>query len=253
MHSRLICFTIILVFCQSLYAAGPACFNYETYEHQGGAAPGANRALVTYDHAQIAARDAAIPPLAPGAYQMGVSKRRWLGVAPTAWEHNVFVLAGGPLNYQEACLMVLERQGIGITVNFQHPNIINAIAAGFPLPVVAAFFGMGVPALTQYLNHALGGGGYRSTLLATALYRLRHNVPPNFIILAVGGNADTVLVHIHEPRRVSKNGKELSYNSIPNMAAYFSIKDIIDAPFNGLGIATPDSSTVLSANLLQLN
>jgi hypothetical protein len=247
---RSVPFFVSFIICQSLFAAGPACFNYETYEHQGPAA-GTNRALLNYDHALIALRNAAIAPLAPGAYQIQVSKRRVL--AGGLWVHALHALGGGPLNYQEAAFMTLERQlGTGIPVVFAFPAEIAAIAAGFPIPAVAAFFGWGVPVLTQYLNRSLGGGGYRNVVLAAALFRLRHNIPaPNYINIG-GFSADTVLIHIHDPNRVSKNVKDLSYNSL-NIPAYFTIKDTIDDVYNFLGIAPPHSATVLSSNFLQLN
>lgn len=200
----------------------------------------------------IVARNAAIPLLAPGAFQLGVSKARLLGGVPAGWEHALIGL-GAPLNYQEACLMAQERQNIGITVNFRHPIEIAAISAGFGIPAVAAAFGWTIPGLTTYFNRALGGGGYRPTLLATALYRFRHNPPPNFVNLLAGGRADTIMIHIHVPRRVSKNAKELSYNAILNTLGYFSIKDAINAQFNFLLLPAPDSGTILVADQLQLN
>ena len=108
----------------------------------------------------------------------------------------------------------------------------------------------GVPALQQYINRSLSGGGY-SPSLATTLFRLRHNIPPNFVFLAAGGNADSVLIHIHQQVRSSKNVKELSHNSILNIPAYVSEKDIIDNQFNLFGVAVPDSATILSADFLQ--
>ncbi|MBW8309338.1 MAG: hypothetical protein K0M45_06855 [Candidatus Paracaedibacteraceae bacterium] len=250
---RFIVSILSLIIWNELQAAGPVCLNYEIYEHQNlvPAAP-PNRALANYNHALIIIRNLAIPALAPAAFQLGVSKIRVLGAMPTAWQNGLIAL-GVALNYQEACLMAQERQNIGIDVRFQHPNEIAAIAAGFGIPAVAAAFGWTVPNLTRYLNRSLGGGGYRSTLLATALYRLRHNPPPNFINLLAGGSADTIMIHIHEPRRVSKNAKELSYNSILNTPGYFSLKDEIDGQFNFLLLPVPDSGTILVADQLQLN
>lgn len=251
MVMRCIILIFSLLMCQNLYAAGPPCFNYESSEHDGPP-PGTNRALLNYNHALTAAQNMAIPVLAPGAYQLGVSKIRLLMMA-TPWQHGVFGLAGGGLNLLEACLMVVEREGIGITVNFQHRWVIDAIIAGFPLAAIGAAFPGGPAAMMQYLNRALVGGGYRPVLLATTLYRMRHNGPPNFIGLAAGGAADTVLVHTHEPRRVSKNGKELSYNSIQNIPAYYTLKNIIDVQYFLYGQPPPHSATILSADFLQLN
>jgi hypothetical protein len=234
--------------CQNLYAAVPVCFNYETYEHPGAA--GGNRALINYTYPMIVARNAAIPPLAPGIHQLEISKSRFLGAAPTPWGHLPLNLVGGALNYQEACFMTLERQAVAITVHFQHPAIINAIAVGAPLAFVAAAIGWPVPQLIQYLNRSLGGGGYLAEL-ATTLYRFRNNAPPNFINLGLLGNADTVLIHIHQQMRVSKNAKELSHNSFANNPGYLSVKDIVDNQFAFFGAAAPDSATILSADFLQ--
>ena len=136
-------FSLLFLVSHNIHSAGPACFNYETYEHQGAAAVGANRALVNYNHQLIAATSAAIPVLAPGVTQIGISKSRFLGAAPTVWQHNLLNLGGVGLIHQEKCRMTLERQNIGITVDFQHPNEIAAVAAGVPIPAVAAFFGWG--------------------------------------------------------------------------------------------------------------
>ncbi len=250
MFIRFLYFLLSLLACQNIYAAGPACFNYETYEHQGPAA-GANNALLNYDHAMIAVRNIAIPVLAPGALQPQISLFDVVAGGP--WDHTISPNLGGGLTYQEACMMALERQGIGITVRFQHFASIQAIALGTPLPMVAMGFPGGLVGLTQYLDNALGGGGYRPTVLAVALYRLRNNLPyPNFVALPMG-LADTVLIHFHSQIRVSKNVKELSYNSILNIAGYHSIKDIIDAIYNVIGLPPPHSATVLSSDNLQLH
>ena len=248
MYVRVILVCLSFFICQNLYAAGPLCFNYETYEHQGPAA-GTNQALLNYNHALIALRNAAIPALAPGAYQLQISKSRVAAGVP--WAHAIHPIPGGPLTYQEAAFMTIERQlGTGILVVFRHPPEIAAIAAGFPIGAVAFAFGWTVPNLTRYLNRSLSGGGYRNTVLAAALFRFRHNIPlPNYINLG-GHPADEVLIHIHDPHRVSKNVKDLSYNSL-NIPAYFTIKDTIDDMYIFLGIPVPHSATVLSANSLQ--
>lgn len=248
MLTRSTVFFLTILFYQNTYAAGPVCFNYETYGHQGAAA-GANNALLNYGHAIIAARNLIIPALAPGALQPQISLFSVFAGGP--WDHTLIPNLGAGLTYQEACMMVLERQGIGIIVRFEHPASIQSVALGNPLAVAAAGFVGGVAGLTQYLDRALGGGGYRPTILAVALYRLRHTIPyPNFVALPVGV-ADTVLVHFHNQIRTSKNVKELSYNSILNIVGYHSIKDIIDAIYNVIGLAPPHSATVLSSDNLQ--
>jgi len=252
-------FILSLFVCPTLYAAGAPSFNYEVHEHHGLVAPlGLNRALVHYDYPQIVARNGVIPAVGPGAHQLGISLSMQLaGLQP--WQHSLNMLCA-PLNLQEACQMAIDRQSIGITVRFEHPLLIALVAAGFPAGAVAAF--LGIPA--GYLNQALSGGGYL-TPMATTIYRFRHNLPhPNFAILPIPAPplpaviADSVIIHIHEPRRVSKNVKELSLNSTLNpglagMPPYISIKDMIDIQIVFLGVAPPDNATILSADFLQLN
>lgn len=249
MFKKFIFAQLITLCAQNAFAMGPACFTYEAYEHQGALA-GANNALLNYTYALISARNGIIPPLAIGGLQIQVSLLNAGAAGP--WNHNIALLGGG-LTHQEACMIALERQGIGIRTRFQHPLRIQAVATGSTLLGASVGFPGGLAGFTLYLNRALGGGGYRPTVLAAALYRLRNNVPyPNFVALPVG-LADTVLIHIHNQVRVSKNAKELSYNSILNNPAYHSLKDIIDAHYNALGLPPPDSATVLSSDNLQLN
>lgn len=241
--------------CQIAYAAGAACFNYETFAHPVPPPMGANQALIDYMYGTIQARSAAIPALAVGVHQIGVSLKS--GVVPP-WNHNVFPLVGGALTLQEASLMARDRQNIGINIRFQQPNIIFLLAAGLPVPMVAAMLGIPVAAVANYANSALNRGGYL-TPLSTAIYRLRHNlIPPNFVAVPPGMIADRVILQIHIPVRASKNLKELSVNSIlapalPGMAPYVSVKDMIDVQFAVLGIPPPHSATIVSSDSLQPN
>lgn len=242
-----------LLLCHDIYAAGPACFNYEMHEHQNLAPAGLNRALVNYPHGLVVARNAVIPALGPGALQVEVSLSRQLG-AVIPWQHAPIALGAG-LNLQEGCQMAIDRQHIGITVDFQHPLLIALVAAGFPVGAAAAF--LGIP--PGYLQTALARGGYLNPL-AASIYRFRHNFPPpNFVFLMapMPANADTVMIQIHDLRRVSKNVKELSYNAILNPGLpglpYISIKDMIDGQFALLGLPVPHSGTIISADFLQLN
>lgn len=239
---------LVFFACQNLYAAGPACFNYEVYEHEvvGAAAPfPPNQALVNYDYATVHARNAVIPALAPGAYQIEVSLGQ--AAAPPAlpvWQ-NIPINLGAALTLPESCMMALGRQNIGLKVSFQNLPLIAAVAAGGPVPPGG------------YVQRALTGGGYR-TPLATTTYRLRNNIPaPNFLFMAppVAAPANFVIVHIHNSVRVSKNLKELSHNSLYNPAMgavpYVSVKSIIDDQFLMLGLAAPNSGTVVSSDCLQ--
>lgn len=256
MFVRFVLITLSFLSFQIVYAAGTACFNYEAFAHPAPPPVGANQALVDYVYGAIQARSAAIPALAVGAHQIGVGLKS--GVA-LPWNHNVFPLVGGALTLQEASLMARDRQNIGITIRFQQPNIIFLLAAGLPVPVVAAMLGIPVATVATYANRALNGGGYL-TSLSTAIHRLRHNlVPPNFVAVPPPGMiADRVILQVHIPVRASKNLKELSVNSIPapalpGMAPYVSVKDMIDVQFAVLGIPTPHSATIVSSDFLQPN
>ena len=253
---------LILVLCLSLLgthlkaAVGPQCFNFETYDHQNPGPPLLNQALVNYGHVEITGNNAIIPVLGAGVYPLGISLME--NVVPIPWQHGVGGLAGGPLNIQEACQMADDRQVLGIDVNFRHMASVAAVALGVPV-AAAAPAGMGGAAFANYLNNALRGGGYLAHQ-ATAIYRLRHNVPqPNFVWLMLPGGgaapANCVVLHFHNTMRISKNLKELSHNSLlaPGLGGvvYVSIKDMIDNQFAFFGMPSPFSATVVSADFLQ--
>lgn len=255
---------LVLILCslslgyQAQEAIGAARFNYEITEHEAPRPPALNPSLLNYGYLEITGQHAAIPALAVGVYPLGVSLMHH-GFPPIPWQHEVVVLAGGPLNIHQACRMANDRQALGINVNFQHMAAIVAMAAGAPLAGAAALAGLPAPAFAVYLNNALRGGGYFSDQ-AAALYRLRHNpVPPNFLFMPVPGGgaglANCVVIHFHNTTRISKNLKELSHNSgvAPGVggAAYLSIKDIIDNQSAVVGLPAPSSVTVVSADFLQ--
>ena len=259
MWIRLICVLCGLLLGNQLQVAmGAARFNYEITEHEDLGPPALNQSLLNYGYLEITGRHAAIPALAPGAYPLGLSLMSH-GLPPIPWQHGVMALAGGPLTIQEACQMADTRQALGITVEFRHPLAIAAIALGLGVPAAAPLAGMAPAAFAVYLDHALRGGGYFAPQ-ATSLYRLRHNVPqPNFVWLMLpGGGAaasNCVIIHFHNITRISKNLKELSYNSrlAPGVGglAYLSIKDMIDNQFAVFGLPAPSSATVVSAGFLQ--
>ncbi|AIK96398.1 hypothetical protein ID47_06090 [Candidatus Paracaedibacter acanthamoebae] len=257
--SRLVFLFIGFLMVQQLFAAGPVCFNYEMHEHQNLMPVGLNRALANYPHGTIVARNGIIPALGiGGAHSVGISLMNALGPLPMAWQHAVPIL-GGALTLQEACQMAIDRESLGIRVEFQEPLALAFTAAG-GIPFAAGILGIPVGNLIAYLHRALGGGGYL-TPIATGIYRLRHNFPPpNYLLLAgmIPAIADTVMIHFHDVRRISKNIKELSYNSIlnpaiPGMPPYISLKDMIDAQYAVLGLPIPDSGTTISADMLQLD
>lgn len=237
-----------LLYSQNICLAGQACFNYEVQEHQNLAQPVFNQALLHYTYPLIAARNGIIPALdGAGNHTIQISQLRPLG----EWQHNLTNLGIG-LTLQEGCQIALDREDIGIIVNFEHPNVINLVAAGNNPAAIAILTGVNV---ANYLPRALNNGGYLNPL-AAVIYRIRTNLPQvNFI-----GNpvqvVDAVILHIHLPRRVSKNMKELSFNSILNPGApgnvYMSIKNIINQQFTIQLLPVPHSGTVVSFDTIQL-
>lgn len=217
MLARLCSVLFAFLLIHNLQAAGPQCFNYELYEHRNPGPIALNQSLINYGPLEIIGRHAAIPILgAAGAYPLGVSLMSH-GMPPILWQHGVVPLVGGPLTAQQACRMAIDRQILGIDVNFRHQLAVASVAFGMPLPVAAGLAGMAPPAFLVYLNRALGGGGYFAHQ-ATAIFRLRNNLPqPNFLWLGgpgvVIGPANCVVLHFHNTTRISKNLKELSYNS----------------------------------------
>jgi hypothetical protein len=152
--------------------------------------------------------------------------------------------------------MAMNRQTLGIRVEFQHPVAIAAVALGMAPAAAAPLAGMLPAAFLVYLNRALGGGGYLSPQ-AAALYRIRHNLlQPNFTaMVGVVTPPDCVVIHFHNNVRLSKNLKELTHNSVraPGVggAVYLSIKDMIDIQFAAAGLPAPSGATVVSADFLQ--
>lgn len=160
--------------------------------------------------------------------------------------------------------MARNRGIIGIKVEFRYQASIAALALGAGDVAAAALAGLGVNDFYTYLSRAFIGGGYEAPL-AIAIYRLRTNPHPNFIFLAGGmASPDRIIIHFHNNDiRVSKNMKELSYNSalkaplgilpppgvLPN--SYSSIKSIINAQFAALALPFPDSATVVTSDELQ--
>lgn len=288
---------IIFLIIQSLRAAGivhapaagphgPECFSYEVFSHQNPPPRTLNMALVSYGHEEITGRNALINPLPrpPAAvpilpYDIGLSFMSHT-FPPTLWQHANIPVPGGPLDFQEACQMVMERALIGVRTRFQHPEIIAFIAAGFPIAAIGGMVGMAPALIINYLQRALGGGGYLVPLSA-AIFRVRHNIPPlNFAHLVpapppapIPGTYN-LITHIrnNEEIRVSKNLKELSYNSllafvIPGVPAmpglppalaglvppgpYVTIKDMINAQFIALGLPVPHSAMIVSSDFIQ--
>ena len=109
MYYRFIFSMLVFLACQSLYAAGPVCFNYEVYEHPTGRGSGVppllNVALQNYDHQTI--RQAGIPAL---GNQLGISLSNG-GVHP--FPVPLYNL-GAPLTFPESCIMAMSRQNLGI-------------------------------------------------------------------------------------------------------------------------------------------
>ena len=253
MFFRLILMIISLWFSDNLQAAvGPQCFNYEVHAHRN-LIPIPNQATRNYGEIEREARHAATPVLAAPPHAVGISLMRH-GIPPVLWQHNILVLAGGPLNWQEACQTAISREPLGIQVQFQHQPAILAVSLGVPPAMAAPLAGMAPAAFIQYLTNALRGGGYLSPQ-AAALYRIRNNFPqPVFTAMAgVALPPDCVVIHFRHNVRVSKNLKELSYNAClaPGGGGYLSIKDIIDNQFAVAVLPAPSSATIVSADFLQ--
>lgn len=239
-------------------AVGPQIFNYEVHAHQS-LVPATNYATRNYGENEKEGRHAVIPPLTPHAHAVGISLMRH-NPPLQLWQHEVSHLLGGPLNWQEACQMAIDRQAIGIQVNFQHQLAIAAMGAGAGVHLAAPLAGMAAVDFVNYLQNALRGGGYYAPQ-AAGLYRLRNNVPhPVFTVLAgVPNPPDCVILHFRNVMRVSKNLKELSHNAriVPpdggGVVVYETIKNIINNQFFVLGLPEPSSATVVSADFLQPN
>ena len=239
---------------QNAYSAGTPCFSYEIFEHRRrhpAPAPVLNHALRSYGPAEIKARNdgvgpvAQIPPLQPGNHQLGISLMRH-PIAPGVplWRQDNVINVGPALAFAEASLMALERRTIGIEIRFERPNVILNLAAGIPI----------APADQLYAIRALMGGGYLNPM-STTIFRLRHMMPPPIFRMPVpgGGFTDCAIIHVHNHRRVSKNLKELSFNSVTNPAVdavpYMSVKDMIDGQFPAP--LACHSATIVSSDSLQ--
>ena len=230
-------------------ALGPQCFSYESFAHDPFAAPPAfNAALQNYPYGTIQNRGAALfaalagvaAAPAPIAF---VSMSFGNGPLGAPWQHAM--LHVNALTIREAAQVVLNRRQIqGIPVRFQN---IAAVIATAALPV-------GVAAAPPVIA-ALRSGGYLMPL-AAILHRLRMGLVPGLFAAApMVLPPDYIVLHIHLEKRVSKNLKELSYNSLTNppvipAGGYATIKNMIDAPFAGLAPA-PHSATIVSSEHLQ--
>ncbi|MBM3469078.1 MAG: hypothetical protein FJX71_06585 [Alphaproteobacteria bacterium] len=263
-------FLLSLLFSQITTAMSASCFNYEILDHSNLAYAAllavpppphpVNQAMTNYGYGLILAQNIAIPPLRAGVpHQIGVSLRRQAAPA-LPWAH-VLIPAGGALTLQQACMMAINRQDIGITIKFANLPLITLLAQNTPLHAIAALLAMPVGNIVPESTNALRAGGYL-TPLAAALFNLRHAIGvPNFSIIAAPAGlnpfAQNVILHFHGSRRVSKNVKELSVNSVlnpaqPGLGPYVSLKDMINAQFVGpTNPPPPHSGTVITSDFLQ--
>ncbi|MDR2371668.1 MAG: hypothetical protein LBD60_00800 [Puniceicoccales bacterium] len=251
----------------NVFSAGAPCFGFECFENENANNPGV--ALGEYDHIQAkSALTAPLPagnPVVPGGND---NVSFWVSsFSLVHWSCNQYQF-GGPLNFQEKAQMAIDRASIGIPVNFQHPVIIQALAAGIPIAAIAAGLGVAVLPVQQYVDRAFTGGGY-SNPRAAMLYRLRYNpILPPALFTNPNGNTDLMALHIRLPIRVSKNMKELQCNGLldpvtsnqisaqnpvnppPPPGSYISIKSRIDGIFAAAGLPTPSSITVVSHDMI---
>jgi hypothetical protein len=221
------------------FAAAPL-FSYETFAHGGALAapPAFNAALQNYVYGITQARAVAL-----GAIGAEISAQN--GPLGAPWAHQNAGAIMAPLPLALAAQMVLNRQLLGIPVVFQHPAAIASTAAGLPLPP-------GIPA--NYVQNALAGGGYLMPLLG-AIHNLQNAGLAGLIapILAAGDQRHFIL-HLHLPTRISKNVKELAYNSLPGPLGgvgglYITLKQLIDNTYAAAGgLPPPDSATILSSD-----
>jgi len=133
-----------------------------------------------------------------------------------AWQGNQPCnLIVSPLTMQQSCQVALMRNILGIPVKFANENVIWATALGFPPPV----------GQIPYIQQALGGRGYLSDTACTMYNLRRHLIYMNVIQNLVNGAApDYILLQIANVQRVSKNLRELSYNTLINYNQFYDTR-----------------------------
>ncbi len=249
MRKHFFMLSVIALTCQ-LHAiiVGPQCPNHEVFTHINPGLPAINQALNHYTYGSLSDMHGMLPILNALAPSIGISLAISGTYAPIAWHQVLHPLAGGPLTLNETCRIAAHRQlRLGFNVRFRHPHLIQMIAAGGAIP----------PGLNAYVNRALYGGGYFNPM-AVALYKLIRVMPvPVFTVIpGMANRPDCVAIQFKTDVRISKNMKELSYNSllqpaIPGALPYMSIKAIINNQYAFLGLPNPSSITVVSSDNLQ--
>jgi len=158
------------------------------------------------------------------------------------WEDDQILHVNTRLGLQDAAIMALEREDLGIPINFAQEDVIQDIAVGNPVTHQE----------DAYARIALAGGGYFSPI-ACALYELRKNglLGQNSVL----GNSpvvgafipDGIIVHIYKYKRVSKNMQELAYNSFLNYQPHYtSLNDYIHDAHIISGHPPSENATVVS-------
>ena len=149
-----------------------------------------------------------------------------------------------PLNIQQASFVVFKRWLLGIPLNFANPFLIMATALGVLPP----------PAQIPYIQHALRGGGYLSDT-ACVLYNLINHIIyfPAILGPVNGAWPEEIILQVANVSRVSKNLRELSYNTLLlGSPVYDTIRENILWFYNLLLPGQiPQSVTIISADHLQ--
>ena len=174
-------------------------------------------------------------------------KGRFLGPLPLNWgQHDIHNIPL-TLTLRQAAQMSQDRRVLGLTTHFQRLSVIQSLAAGNPVPHNHV----------NYAFRALRSSGYFSRS-ASAIHNLRttglllNNCIDGIDVNNVGFETDSLIIHVCNERRESKNVKELSYNSLldhsPN---YRTLKDIINDAYQVVGLDPPESVSIISASTLQ--
>ena len=169
------------------------------------------------------------------------------GLIPPNWANLEFIQVPLTLTVQEAAMMAEKREFLGIKVKFADADGIHLLATGQPVALPRQ----------NRLIRALKNGGYR-TPTASSIYHMRKFLlSPNCILRNYPGQgllaSDILIIHIFNRRRVSKDVKELSYNSLVNIhPLYETFKDVINNIHQAALLPSPESLNIISASHLQL-
>lgn len=231
---------VAATFSNSIHAAGLPCFSHETFDHVSipGAMPAlTNSASENYADTQKRLNHVVVVA-APTPAQVRLG--RFAAMPPAPWDvHLPFAGAPPPMHLANINLMMARRLAHGVVVA---PQLLANLAAANAAGIIT-------PALTASLQ----AGGYLNNM-SSILNSLTLVVFPIGTILGVlpAFIPDSVIVHIALPQRISKNLNELAHSSLATaIPGGLTLKDRIDAPYALLGVAPPNSVTIVSSHTLQ--